>query len=732
MAFQILLQGQDITLHVDESTIQIEDVLGQGAGTGSESAGRAATCEFTTDLGPIPTAVGAGTSGLLTPYQNVIKSDNPLVYLPLNANALDASGNGRNGSTSGSPTFGATNIVVGEPDTSLDVSNGGFVSIPTSGLPTGSGPVTLEVWYKPTGTPAGGKFPGICSLGDAGTSHDFTIYHGGDGKLYVGSWNNDCNTALTVGKIYHIVAELSGGTVTVWLNGVQKASSSDPDTITAFACYIGKLADNGTVRGSQGALPGIVAHAAVYGSALSLSRIQAHYNAGATLYTPKLVRQGEVIITDATGNRVFGGFATDYKDATARTRIYTDVTCHDYWQSLDRIRIQTAVYDGQTDIYIIKNLLTTYAPWVDQSQLPSTSSYTFGPRTYTHFTLKKALENVLEATGYQMWIDPYKVVHYCSPSLASTAPFGLSSQPDFVTSFQMTVTEHEIDDSSAINRVYFYGGKHLSDDFTQDLSIQCNGTNDIFTLAYYPHKAKDGKFHLILNGHDYASTLGFSGGTGKANLLIKNGGTATVLLDIDAHTIYWNSAPAAGSTCTMKYRHEIPLIVVLTDQASYQYFGTYLDDIISDASVFDAATAIQRCKVLLLEQAMGFEHLTVNCWRPGIQSGQLLHVKESVRGIYKTYSVQKVTTTSLGAGNFQYAVELGAWNWNLVDILVQTARAATADDTTTTDTDSPVQVSQIFETVHVTDAVTKTTRTSGNYTYDTGVNVGKYGLSTYA
>jgi hypothetical protein len=468
-----------------------------------------------------------------------------------------------------------------------------------------------------------------------------------------------------------------------------------------------------------------------------LGPISSAKGAGQTIVGgPWLVRQGEVIITDATGTRIFGGYATNFKDATNRKKVYTQIDCHDFWQSLDRIRIQALVYDGQTDIFIINDLFTKYAPQFDLSELPTTSSYTFGPRNFTHFTLKKALENILDATGYQMWIDPYKKVHYCSPSSASTAPFGLSSQPDFVTTFQMAVDDHTQDDTSAINRVYFYGGKHLSDDFTQDLSIQANGTNDIFTLAYYPHKAKDGKFHLIKNGTDYANSLGYSGGTGAANILIRDGGSAIVLLDIDAHTVYWNTAPAAGSTVTMKYRHEVPLIVVLTDQTSYQYYGEYLDDIISDSAVFDASTAIQRCRILLYEQSMGFEHLTVKCWRAGIQSGMLLHVKESVRGIDKTYSVQKVTVRPQGSGHFEYAVELGAWNWNLVDILVQAAKSATPSDLTTTDTDAPIAVEQLFETVAVTATVTKTTYTSGNFLFrNSAVGDGRdayFGRSSFA
>src|SRR5258708_31975864 len=65
VAYSITLSGQDITSHVDQMSIKIEDALGQGAGAGSSGAtqGRAATFTFNTDLGPMNNAVGAGASG---------------------------------------------------------------------------------------------------------------------------------------------------------------------------------------------------------------------------------------------------------------------------------------------------------------------------------------------------------------------------------------------------------------------------------------------------------------------------------------------------------------------------------------------------------------------------------------------------------------------------------------------------------------------------------------------
>lgn len=432
---------------------------------------------------------------------------------------------------------------------------------------------------------------------------------------------------------------------------------------------------------------------------------------------PYLVRQSEIIIYDAGMNLIFGGYAADYKDASLKTVVKTDVLCHDYWQHLDTIRINEN-YDGQTDIFIIRDLATKYAPWLDLSLLPTTPGFTFGPRNLQHFTLMKGFQNVVDTSGYQMWISPDKKVHYIRPQDSATAPFALSDTPNNSSTFPHKVKKYETDDNAAINRVYFYGGKHLTDDYTQDLSVQCNGAATVYTLAYYPHKAKDGKFHILKNGVE--QVFGFTGGKGAANVLTTDGGTAHLLLNIDAHTIESDSAFTGGTTLQAKYRHEIPLVVVLSDKSSVAFFGNYFDGVVVDAAVFDIQTALQRCRVTLAEQSYGLTTLTVRCWRAGLQAGQTVRIDTAQKGIHANFIIQKVTTVPLGAGKFAYDVDCGAWNWNMVDLLLQTAALLTPADMASTEDNTPIQVEQLADSVTTAETVVKYARGgSGSYNWRT-------------
>ena len=435
--------------------------------------------------------------------------------------------------------------------------------------------------------------------------------------------------------------------------------------------------------------------------------------AGTPTSTAKIVRQGEVTIADFTGTKVFAGYATKLTDLTKGTVLKTQVDCIDYYQHLDSIYVNE-VYDGDTDIYMIKDLLNKYASFIDQSALPSFATYTFGPLRLRNISLQKALAKITDTTGFQIWVGTDKKIHYENPATGQLASFSLSNVPDFQHKFPRTIIKYEVDDNAIINRVYFFGGKKPSIDQTVDLSNQANGVNVIFILPYYPHVSSDGKYHLTLN-HGADLVIGAVLGTGAANTFKSQGGLCDVLLDSDAKTLTFDVAPGAGVTVTLVYSYQLPMVVVVTNEASHRYFGAYYDAIISDETVFDTNQATQRCKVLLLEQAYGLTSIQVTCWKAGLRSGQILPLYDTVRNINNNYIIQKVETKPLGNGSFEYTVDLGAWNWNMVDVMKNAIFSATPQDDSTDEDTTTAFVEQAMENVKVGDATQKTLTNFGGY-----------------
>lgn len=443
--------------------------------------------------------------------------------------------------------------------------------------------------------------------------------------------------------------------------------------------------------------------------------------AGTVVHTPTLLRGGELKIYDATNKAIFGGYVGKLDDITKKTFVQTTVYAYDYFQELDRVQVQT-YYSGVSDVYMINDLLANFAPWINRSLLPTMGNYEFDAKVFKSVTLQAALNTICDITGWIIWIDPDVYVHYVSPAATQTAPFQLSDSPDFITKFNHGFDSLEIDDTSTVNRVIFYGGKKLSNNFTQDLSTQADGSNTLFLLAYYPHACTDGLYHVRANGSGDL-VLGYVSGTGVKNTLRSQGGNCDVLLNTDAHTLLFNVAPSdtGPGSVTAEYRYDYPMVVQVVDNASFTYFGRYLDGSINDQTVFDTPTAVARCRTLLAEQSFGLTTLKLRCWKAGLQAGQTIWVKNAIRGINQSYLIQEVQVVPLGAGNFEYDLTLGAWSWNMVDVLISATNAAynagladTNDNTNGVETNA-IQIEQLLSSMGVHMTLSTSTRTWGGY-----------------
>lgn len=453
----------------------------------------------------------------------------------------------------------------------------------------------------------------------------------------------------------------------------------------------------------------------------SLGPVSSAVGAGSVVSSPTLIRGGKLQIYDAQNNCIFGGYVGKLDDITSKTFVQTTVYAYDWFQELASIQVQT-FYSGVSDVFMINDLLLNYAPWVDRSLLPTMGNYEFSAKVFKAVTLQDALNTITDITGWIIWIDANAFVHYVSPLQTQSAPFSLSDSPDFITKVNYGFDSLEVDDTSTVNRVIFYGGKKLSNNFTQDLSTQANGSNTLFLLAYYPHACTDGKYHVRANGSGDL-VLGFISGTGVTNTLKSQGGECDVLLNTDAHTLLFNTAPTntGPGSVTAEYRYDYPMVIQVVDTPSFTYFGRYMDGTINDQSVFDTPTAVARCRTLLAEQSFGLTTFKVRVWKSGLQAGQTIQVVNAIRGINQSYLIQEVQVKPLGAGNFEYDVTLGAWSWNMVDVLLSATNAAfnaglaPTNDNTNGVQENAIQIQQLVSSMGVHMTLSTSTRTWGGY-----------------
>jgi hypothetical protein len=243
-------------------------------------------------------------------YATAVTADSPLLYYPLSDGGAgltmcDASGNSRNGSyNSTGVTWGVSGPLLSDTSQTAVAGDGTSASeIGQGGADTLSGDVsfTMEGWYRSTGTtPSNGTGQILVGLPGAQYAFGLGIWHnvscGSGASSYASTLGLDeqgvsnCWDTSTAGvNLYdgswHYLAiayDSTSRVVTAYVDGqslgAQPLTAVDASTQFApsGATFIGNWPPGGPVN-----LPwtGDAAQIAVYGTALSSARIQAHYAA---------------------------------------------------------------------------------------------------------------------------------------------------------------------------------------------------------------------------------------------------------------------------------------------------------------------------------------------------------------------------------------------------------------------------------------------------------------------
>lgn len=234
---------------------------------------------------PSPTPTQSSSS-----YASTVLSDNPLAYwrlgeAPGSQNASDSSGNNYIGTYSGGITLGGAGAIANDSNTAARSDGTGTVVLPTLSIATN---FTIEGWTYLTdanwnstndyNNTLYGKWGDVRLLIHPGTSNPNAYAVG-----YFGVWLNGQEYALTpvdsssnnTNQWVYWALVRNASTLTLYRNGVQIAQRTDLPA-TATANISGNLFTEDT---TDYFLKGSIDEVAVYTTALTSSRIQAHYSA---------------------------------------------------------------------------------------------------------------------------------------------------------------------------------------------------------------------------------------------------------------------------------------------------------------------------------------------------------------------------------------------------------------------------------------------------------------------
>jgi hypothetical protein len=222
-----------------------------------------------------------------TGYAQEILADSPLAYWRLGESggttASDSSGFNRTGTYQNTPTLAQPGALAGDANAAVAFNGSDeYMGVPYAAALNPS-QFTVEAWVNLTG--GQGTFRSVVTSRDyaPGNARGYILYAASDNTWQLwtgnGSWNIVYGPTVTLNQWTHLVGTFDGTTARLYVNGTLAASSAAgylQNTVRPL-----RVGSGATDKASpQYYLPGRVDEVAVYGSALSASRVQAHHVAG--------------------------------------------------------------------------------------------------------------------------------------------------------------------------------------------------------------------------------------------------------------------------------------------------------------------------------------------------------------------------------------------------------------------------------------------------------------------
>lgn len=231
--------------------------------------------------------VASGGGG--NPYSTEVLADSPALYWKFaettGTSAADSSGNSKPGTIGGSPTLGATTVMpAGSGSFTLDATSKRVVVVPFSAINVTS--FSAEAWVNLSNVTS---YHNIFNRDGSNVQRGWNLYVT-NGKLngYDGASDHiSTGSSMSTGTAYYVAVTCDGTTVKLYLNGsldfsfsVAAGWGTNATGGSSFNNFTVGASEAGSSSGTF-ALPltGNIDHVAFYPSALSSTRIAAHYAA---------------------------------------------------------------------------------------------------------------------------------------------------------------------------------------------------------------------------------------------------------------------------------------------------------------------------------------------------------------------------------------------------------------------------------------------------------------------
>ena len=438
----------------------------------------------------------------------------------------------------------------------------------------------------------------------------------------------------------------------------------------------------------------------------------------------------EVIITNGV-TRLFAGYVQipNPVHAAGGVRQDTIISACDYTCYTDHIFVKESWTVPVTDAAFLAYLFATYWPEIDATTYVQVLN-TYPMIRYNWVSLRQVLDSLADGAGGDWYIDYNKKLHYFVAE-TNPAPYGLSDNPTPTATIPYTNFNMKKDGTGVINRVTVIGGRFLSPDTV--LYLPGDGASSTILLPYRLHAAAANPISILMWRND--GTDSHPVWTPMTILLgdIDVMAVSTDLLFYFIEQKIEQLAPWPNLTKAVKIycTYEIPLLARYSDAASYALYGKYFDYVLTNTDILDITSAKLIAAGKLLTSSMANPTITLDCYQPGLRSGQTITLINALETINTTFTIQRVDTHISTDGYCTFSVMLGLYCPDLTDILIKLARGAKVtpawrDDEVLQDIEQTAETLTLAETTHAP------TTSAGPYKWGPSANVLKWSFGKWS
>lgn len=349
-------------------------------------------------------------------------------------------------------------------------------------------------------------------------------------------------------------------------------------------------------------------------------------------YSPALL---DNILVMENGVTIFGGQVITLGEQYDGYVEYLTVTAKDYSFDMDR-NLVVEIYQNMSVHDIIVSIATNVLP----AGYTTTNVVCLTTISYIAFNYlypSKCLQQLAQIANCDWYVDESKNIFFFAQG-SKPAPFSVTDTSGTYVYGSLSITQ---DITNIRNSIIVRGGTYVGNSIVTEM------------------KTADGQQLTFLQAYEYSSVSVKIGSTSQTVgvLNVDDPTLFQCMYDANNRAVIFATAPTANAVVSVGGYPILPVITKLTNSASVAEFGTF-QFIITDTNIGSRQAARDRARAEITAWAEDVNDGSFDTRQAGLDTGQVISVQSTVRGISNTYIISRISSRLEKPDRFLHSVTL--------------------------------------------------------------------------